>query len=96
MPTSDDPTVVFPDDGYYVLASGASTEDSLAVSAGHGRRMAHEGWIGILDRPVRTPDGRTIWRGAIELDLVTRQFPADSALKQFARDEFERFGQRHD
>ncbi|HEX8274991.1 MAG TPA: hypothetical protein VF615_20315 [Longimicrobiaceae bacterium] len=81
-------------EGYTLLLSGAASPDSLPADAPWNRRMDREGYASVLVEPEPGAGART-WRGRIETSLVARQFPADSALRDFARAEFARFFDRH-
>lgn len=80
-------------EGYTILSSGSLSPDSLPVDCGPTRQAAREGYISVLHAPEPGGGGQQ-WRGKIDAELVAAQFPADSALKRFAGDDFERFGQR--
>ncbi|HEU4557961.1 MAG TPA: hypothetical protein VFS20_08935 [Longimicrobium sp.] len=82
--------------GYYLLAVGALSPDSLPVDVRPNRNMNREGYLAMLSEP--EPGGGEVrtWRGKVELEIVARQFPADSALRRFARDNFEAFMERGD
>ncbi len=89
-PEPDDPTEVRRPRGYNMLAAGAPTADALPADEGAARRMEREGYFAVLAEPERMADGTQLWRGSIEINLVASQFPADSAIRQFASDEFQR------
>ena len=79
--------------GYYLLSSGSLSADSLPIDCGPTRQMSREGYMAMFTQPDAEGEPRT-WRGSIEVGLVADQFPADSALRRFERDEFERFSAR--
>jgi hypothetical protein len=89
-PRPQDPTEVRRPHGYNLLAAGAPTADALPVDVESARRMDREGYFSLLTEPERMADGTQVWRGSIEINLVARQFPADSAIGQFARGDFQR------
>ncbi len=94
----DDEPVDGPDagEGYTILAAGALSADSLPVDIGPARNIGREGYLSMLKDP--EPGGGEVrtWRGKVELDIVARQFPADSALNRFVRDEFQEYMDRDD
>lgn len=79
--------------GYYLLSSGALLPDSLPVDCGPTRQMSREGYLSMFAAPDPGGDGRT-WLGKVDPDFVANQFPADSALRRFARADFEEFSAR--
>lgn len=93
-----DPTVVRPSDGYSLLVAGAAEADSLPVDCGPTRQMQREGYFTMPEHPDTGRDGTRIWLGEIETSLVVRQFPGDSALRDFSRSmeaaSYERYTQR--
>jgi hypothetical protein len=81
-------------DGYTVLSSGSMNPAELPETCDRDRRMEREGYLSLLETPEAVDDGTRLWRGKIGLDLVARQFPADTTLKELARLGFERFAER--
>ncbi|HEX6065425.1 MAG TPA: hypothetical protein VFZ04_14440 [Longimicrobiales bacterium] len=89
-----DPTFVARPAGYYMIVAGSLVRDSLPRDCERGRRPDKEGYIVLLDDPPAvTPRGKE-WRGKIEMDLITRVFPEDSAIRHFALAEFEQLSRR--
>lgn len=93
-----DPTIVRASDGYSLLVAGAAEAESLPVDCGPTRQMEREGYFSIPERPDVVRAGTRTWRGEIEASLVLRQFPGDSALREFSRSvaaaSYERYTQR--
>jgi hypothetical protein len=81
---------------YVMLVSGASSLQTLAMDCGKTRAAWREGYISVLDPARNAPDPRTEWRGKIEVSLIARQFPEDSALAQFSRQQFDEWSARSD
>lgn len=82
---SDDPTRVSVPEGYTILAAGADALEVLPYDVGGSRRINREAYFSVLADPESAPEGGWRWRGQIEIDLVARQFPTDSATQAFAR-----------
>ena len=82
-------------DGYTILSSGALSPDTLPTSCEQGqRRMDRESYLYVLENPEVQEDGTRFWRGKIDLDLVARQFPSDTALKALPNLDQQRYSQR--
>jgi hypothetical protein len=71
--------------GYYIYLAGAASADALPANE-RVRQIEREGWLAVLAEPEVERGGREVWRGRVELEIVGRQFPADSAMRRFVRD----------
>jgi hypothetical protein len=82
-------------DGYSLLAAGGSTLDALPTECQQDRRISQDGYMYVVDPPLRPGQLRNQWVGKIDITLLARQFAADSALVRFARAESTESFQRY-
>jgi hypothetical protein len=81
--------------GYLLWLEGTVAADSFAAgSAGGGDEVARGGWLSVLAEPDAGPGGAWLWRGTIELHLVSRQFPGDPVFGGLGDAAFERYYRR--
>lgn len=80
-----------PPEGYYLLVSGAPSPEALPADCEGDRRLEAEGYIAVWDPHRLEGERRDTLLGQVDLRLLGRQFPADSALAAFVRDHFEHY-----
>ena len=80
--------------GYSLLLTATTTADSLPIVCGPDRDMRREGYVSVLAAPDSVVDGVQLWRGRMELGLLTSAFPGDSVLVRLSRAEDQRMTQR--
>lgn len=90
-PALDDPIV-----GYTLMLAGAPGPDALPVVWGRDRNARREGYVNVFAAPDSVTDGVQLWRGAMELGLVSGQFPADPVLGPLDRAWFAGYMRRAD
>lgn len=78
-----------PPEGYHLLVSAASSLEALPADCRPDRRIPPGAYMMLLDPPLPDGESRDAWVGHLELSLLSRQFPADSAIATFARGHFE-------
>lgn len=88
LPGVDDPL-----QGYYLWLTAAGPAGSLEPCMG-GR--CRRGLVLVLANPEPGPDGARVWRGDVDLSLLSSALPDNRALAQAARAEFARFNRRAD
>ena len=76
-------------EAYEVYAAGSASLETLRTGCRTELLPQREGYMYVIDPP--RADGRSArdWRGWIDPRLIQGQFPADSALARFQRDEWE-------
>ena len=75
-------------EAYNIMASGAAFLEQLSTDCIRDRALEREGYMYVIDAPARGSARRRQWQGWIESSLLARQFPEDSALERFRRQEF--------
>jgi hypothetical protein len=80
----DDPTFVRRPDGYTLLASVGSSVRELPRRCDDARIDRREGYLAVVDSAPLSRAGRRSWPGVLEVSLVERAFPGDSALVRVA------------
>ena len=90
----DDPTVVPRPEGYYLMAALAESLGALPENCERGRDANREAYIAVVVPPADSPPDARRWTGVLEAKLVERAFPADAALREFAKADFNASYQR--
>ena len=81
-------------DAYNMLASVAPSVGELPPNCVDARDVSRDGYVYVIDPPVRDGERQTAWSGWLEVSLLTKLFRSDTDLEAFRLQESTEWGTR--